>query len=189
MLIVALGGTTRPGSSSERALRVALEEAERRGAQTAAYTAAELDLPLFDYDPSDVPPAAAKLIEDLRNADGVMIVSPGYHGAISGLLKNALDYVEYLREDARPYLHGRAVGCIAVAQGAQAGASTLGSLRTIVHALRGWPTPLGVAINTAHTPAIEDGFGPAVDEQIRLVTRQVVDFAAAWTPARAAEAA
>ncbi len=78
-----------------------------------------------------------------------MICSPGYHGGVSGLVKNAIDWVEELREDERPYFDGRAVGLIVVADGWQATVTTLTSLRSIVHALRGWPTPLGVAINAA----------------------------------------
>ena len=54
-----------------------------------------------------------------------MLVSPGYHGAVSGLVKNALDYVEDLRDEPRPYLDGRAVGCVAIALGWQAAVTTL----------------------------------------------------------------
>lgn len=34
----------------------------------------------------------------------MVVGSPGYHGAVSGLVKNALDYIEDLREDPRVYL-------------------------------------------------------------------------------------
>jgi len=57
-----------------------------------------------------------------------------YHGSLSGLIKNALDSLEPLRDDVRPYLDGRAVGCIVVADGWQACGSALASLRGIVHA-------------------------------------------------------
>ena len=40
-----------------------------------------------------------------RWADGLLVASPGYHGGISGMMKNALDYVEDLRADERVYLH------------------------------------------------------------------------------------
>ena len=36
-----------------------------------------------------------------RGAHALIIGSPGYHGGISGLVKNALDYLEELREDPR----------------------------------------------------------------------------------------
>ena len=72
----------------------------------------------------------------------IIVASPAYHGGVSGLVKNALDYVEDLRDAKRPYLDGRAVGCIACAGGWQAAVATLTGLRSISHALRGWPTPL-----------------------------------------------
>jgi FMN reductase len=65
------------------------------------------------------------------------------------VLENALDYVEDLREDERPYFDGRAIGCIVCANGWQATMTTLVGMRLTVHARRGWPTPLGVVINAA----------------------------------------
>ena len=109
-----------------------------------------------------------------------MLGSPAYHGGLSGLVKNALDYLEDLHDDPRPYLDGRAVGCIVCAYGGQATATTLTSLRNIVHALRGWPTPLGVTVSSEPVP-ISDGV--VTDEQLRsrlhIMGRQVVEFAQA----------
>jgi len=120
------------------------------------------------------------LVEALRRADGVIMASPGYHGSISGLLKNALDYTEDMREDLRVYLDGRAVGCIVCAAGWQAVGTTLTAMRSIVHALRGWPTPMGVGINTAGGKVF-DGEGRCIDaavrKQLEILAGQVVDFA------------
>ena len=124
-------------------------------------------------------PAAAKLVSALRECDGVIIASPGYHGSISGLVKNALDYVEDMRADPAVYFDGRAVGCIACAYGWQATGSTLAALRSIVHALRGWPTPIGVAINTSLKVFDADGacLDAGIARQLELMAMQVVDFA------------
>ena len=92
---------------------------------------------------------AIELIEALREADAVIVGSPGYHGGISGLVKNALDYIEDMRDDSRVYLDNKPWGCISCAYGWQAAVGTLDQLRAIGHALRAWPTPLGVAINSA----------------------------------------
>jgi FMN reductase len=177
-LIVGLGGTLSEASSTERALRHALTAAAEQGARTKLFAAAALDLPMYSVDRSRRTPAAIALVEALAQADGVIIATPGYHGGISGLVKNALDYVEDLRDDARPYLDGRAVGCIVCAYGAQATTTTLVSLRSTVHALRGWPTPLGVAINSAQTTFSDTGV--AADDpcaqQLTTLSRQVVDF-------------
>jgi FMN reductase len=179
--IVGLGGTMSKSSSSELALRQALAVAERLGARTRLFAAEALNLPMYTVDRSQRTSAAIDLVDALARADGVIIATPGYHGGISGLVKNALDYCEDLRNDARPYLDGRAVGCIVCAYGWQATTTTLVSLRSTVHALRGWPTPQGVAINSS-LPVFGDS-GQVVDEQCtRQLTRlssQILDFVGA----------
>lgn len=182
-LIVGIGGTVRTPSSSERALGLALAAAEAAGARTQLFGGEILSrLPI--YNPADPghPPERSALVEAVRRADGVIVATPGYHGSLSGLVKNALDSLEPLREDRRPYLDGRAVGCIVVADGWQACGSALAHLRSIVHALRGWPTPLGATINSALAPFAEDGAlkDPRDTFQVETVARQVVDFARAW---------
>jgi FMN reductase len=177
-LIVGLGGTLSEASSSERALRHALAAAAGQGARTQLFAARALDLPMYSVDRSGRTSAAIALVDALAQADGVIIATPGYHGGISGLVKNALDYIEDLRDHARPYLDGRAVGCIVCAYGWQATTTTLVSLRSTVHALRGWPTPLGVAINSAQTSF--DASGRVVDDhcaqQLTTLSSQVLDF-------------
>ena len=176
-LIVGLGGTPRRGSSSERALAVSLRAAEERGARTILFSGAELLLPMYmpGQQQSD---QASGLLAALRECHGMIISSPAYHGSISGLIKNALDYAEELRTDARTYLDGIPVGCIACAGGWQAVGQTLAALRTIAHSLRGWPTPLGAMLNTS--TALFDAEGNCIDMatrcQLETVGHQVIDF-------------
>jgi len=176
--IVGLGGTTRAGSTSERALSVALEAAAAAGCETRLFGAGTMPAETFDPTRAERSEAARALVDALRRADGVLIATPSYHGGISGLVKNAIDFTEDLKDDARPYLDGRAVGCIVVADGAQALGSTLASLRAIVHALRGWPTPFAATLNGRDRP-FADGRAPdeAALAACRLVAAQVVDFA------------
>ena len=47
-LIVGVGGTLRPGSSSETALQLALDAARRNGAETVSFAAKDLQLPYYD---------------------------------------------------------------------------------------------------------------------------------------------
>ena len=178
-LIVGIGGTLRPNSTSERALRIALDEAVRRGARTRLFAGPVLDLPTYDPARATQTQKAVAFVETIRQADGIIISSPSYHGTVSGMLKNALDYVENLRTDSRIYLADRAVGCIVCAEGPQALGSTLATLRGVVHALRGWPTPFSATINTAQKPFHPDGScaDPQVAYQLAFVAEQVVDFA------------
>lgn len=177
--ILALGGSTRPDSSSEKVLRIAATAAEDAGATVTMITSRDLMLPIYDTESDQRDPKAIALVDAVRTAHGLIICSPGYHGGISGMMKNALDYIEDLRGDESPYLHGRAVGCIAVAYGWQATVSTLHQLRQVTHALRGWPTPLGGTINASATEFAPDGSltDAAAQEQLHAIGTQVVEFA------------
>ncbi|MBS1870063.1 MAG: NAD(P)H-dependent oxidoreductase [Actinobacteria bacterium] len=177
MKVVGIGGSTRAGSSTELLLRAILSSTEALGAETALVTGEELLLP--PYEPgARLPDHGLRLVELAREADAVVIGSPGYHGGISGLVKNALDYLEELREDDVPYLAERPVGLAVTAYGWQAAVTTLTALRQIAHALRGWPTPLGIAVNVAATPL--GGQGPPADAglqgRIEQMARELVGF-------------
>lgn len=179
--IVGLGGTTRPGSTSELALRIALSAAQQAGATTRIFSGTDLKLPIYEQGAAAGNEAAMRLIDAVRECDGLILSSPAYHGSVSGLVKNALDYIEELSGDDRPYLDGRGVGCIVCAYGWQAVGTTVAAMRSIVHALRGWPTPLAGAINSLETPFDEYGEmpNPKVGEALNIIGRQVVSFAQA----------
>lgn len=180
-VILGIGGTLRPGSSSEQALRLALRAAADQGAVTEMITASALNFPAYDPETADGVATTEHLIHAARRADCLIISTPGYHGGISGLLKNALDYLQALAADPQPYLHHKAVGCIVSAAGWQAGATTLSSLRSTVHALRGWPTPLGVLVNSANRPFGPDGeaLDHKLGEQLAILGTEVTAFARA----------
>jgi len=179
--LLALGGSTTPHSASERALRLAVDATEF---DVTCITGRSLMLPIYDTETRERTPEARAVIEAVRRADGLIIASPGYHGGISGMVKNSLDYLEDLRHDERPYLEGRVVGLIGVAHGWQTAVGTLAQLRDVVHALRGWPTPLGVAINDSAglIGADAEHSDPRVVDQLQTLGRQVADMAAHLAP-------
>ena len=60
-------------------------------------------LPL--YDPQGdrrAPHDERDFVETVREASALIIASPGYHGSISGVVKNALDLLEETARDERP---------------------------------------------------------------------------------------
>jgi FMN reductase len=178
-LIVGLGGTPRPLSSSERALAICLRAAEADGAETIAFSGPQLVLPMYPPNSTERTEEALRLVDAFRRCDGVIIAAASYHGSMSGLIKNALDYAEDLRTDGRVYFDGLAVGCVVCAGGWQAAGQTLAALRAVAHALRGWPTPLGAMLNTS--AKLFDESGSCLDltakMQLETVGRQVTQFA------------
>ena len=180
-LVVGIGGTIGGISSTERALKIALDSACEQGFRTRMFGGAEMaKLPLYDPKATSRTAEEQEFVETVRQASALIIASPGYHGSISGVVKNALDLLEETaRDEARPYLADMPVGLIATAYGWQATGSTIAALRSIVHALRGWPTPFAAAINSQITKFDDEGGAsdPAVVEQLRLIGRQVARFA------------
>jgi FMN reductase len=177
--IVGIGGTTRPGSSSEKALRYALALGKTEGADVELFDGTSINLPMYAPESPVRSEEALRLIAALRRAHGVILSTPCYHGSVSGLVKNALDYTEDMSRDEEPYLDGRAVGLIVCGHGWQSTGVVLSAFRSIVHALRGWPTPMGVAINTQLDRFDEDGAGIAEQSarQMAIMVGQVIEFA------------
>jgi FMN reductase len=166
-LIVGFGGTTRPGSSGERLVGAVLAETERLGATTRFFGGAELAaLPHFAPERPERTEAQREFLDAIRAANGLVIGTPGYHGGVSGLVKNAIDLLEDTRTDARVYFDGLPVGIVVSAAGWQAGGVTLASLRAIVHAMRGWPTPVGISVNTLAQTLFSET-GDLADDAVR----------------------
>lgn len=185
-LIVGIGGSADADSSTTRLLRECLRLTEALGARTTMLDGVQLaELPIFTPTRSGTVspgvPAAGSLVEAVRHADALVVATPGYHGGMSGLVKNALDHLEPLREDVRPYLDGRAVGVIVTAAGWQACGSTLVSVRSAIHALRGWPTPFGVTVNTVEQQLDDE----KVRGALRVLAGQLVEFTSWQAAARA----
>jgi len=179
-LVVGIGGTIGGVSSTERALKIALDAAGREGFRTHLFGGDALAaLPLYNPKAHSRTDNEQEFVEAVRSASALIIASPGYHGSISGVVKNALDLLEETARDPRPYLADMPVGLIATAYGWQATGSTIAALRSIVHALRGWPTPFAAAVNSQVTKFDDDGgtTDAQVTEQLALVGRQVARFA------------
>jgi FMN reductase len=177
--VVGIGGTTRPGSSTEQAVRFVLKVCEERGATTRLFAGEDLaKLPHYAPERPERTPEAVELVEELRKADGIVLGSSSYHGSIAGVAKNAIDYTQDLMDDERPYFSGRPVGCVATGGGWQGVVATLEHLRTIVHSLRGWVTPMGAAVNTSNKVFTPEG--ECLDEkvafQLTTVAEEILGF-------------
>lgn len=88
----------------------------------------ELNLPNFEY-PQANHPSAHILKQRVLQADGIIIISPEYHGCISGALKNALDYIKDEFTD-------KPIGVLATAGSPKSGTNAMNTLRTICRSLQ-----------------------------------------------------
>ncbi|SEO70869.1 NAD(P)H-dependent FMN reductase [Salinihabitans flavidus] len=122
--LIGLSGSLRGGSTNRKLLR----EAARLFGE-ADYTEADLDLPLYNGDNEDrdgVPGVVITLAKQIRDADAVLISTPEYNSGISGVMKNALDWIS--RTDVKPW-SGKPVAVMSAAAGRAGGVRGQSMLR------------------------------------------------------------
>ncbi len=148
---VAIGGSLRSNSSTYRALEVARREFEKLGIPLRILDLRQMNLPFVDGSESYADyPDVAVLQEAMKQADGIILASPEYHGSISGSLKNALDLLSF------DQLEGKVFGLISVL-GGETNSNTLNQMRLIVRWVRGWVIPDQIAIGRAWSAFDEQG--------------------------------
>ncbi|MFQ5624145.1 MAG: NADPH-dependent FMN reductase [Paracoccaceae bacterium] len=122
--LLGISGSLRAGSTNTLLVREAV-----RTMQPARFTFADLRLPLYDGDLEDaegIPEAVQRLAGQIAGADAVVISTPEYNKNLSGVLKNALDWVS--RTKTRPWA-GKPVAIMSAAAGRAGGAQAQYSLR------------------------------------------------------------
>lgn len=97
--LVGLGGSMRDQSRSRAGLRAMAEIARERGFEVELLDVRALNLPIYvPYLPIEDYPAAShapirQLMAAVREADGMVWASPTYHGAVSGVFKIRLIFL------------------------------------------------------------------------------------------------
>ncbi|HIK45084.1 MAG TPA: NAD(P)H-dependent oxidoreductase, partial [Leptolyngbyaceae cyanobacterium M65_K2018_010] len=98
-----------------------------------------------------------RLRQAFDQADGMVLVTPEYHGSVSGVLKNALDLMSF------DQLAGKVAGMISIL-GGQSNSNALNDLRTILRWVHTWVIPEQVAIGQAWQAF--DAQGKFLDEKL-----------------------
>jgi NAD(P)H-dependent FMN reductase len=111
--VVGFGGTRSPGSTTVVALEHVLVTARSLGATSELFDAGTLDIPMYDWGAKPTP-EIERLARTFHAADALVWASPLYHGTVSGLFKNAVDWLEVLADASPPYLTDKPVGLIGV---------------------------------------------------------------------------
>lgn len=129
--ILAFAGSTREKSYNKKLVKIAADAARKAGATVTLIDLRDLPLPLYDGDLEEsqgLPANAITLKEFFKTHDGLLISAPEYNSSISGVLKNAIDWV------SRPYQGEKPLECFTdkVAGLMSASPGQLGGLRGLV---------------------------------------------------------
>jgi chromate reductase len=128
MILLGISGALRAASHNTALVRAA---AEAFG--PASFEMADLRLPLYDGDveAQGVPGPVLHLVAQIRAADAVVISTPEYNKGLSGVLKNALDWISRVRP--QPLL-GKPVAIMSAAAGRSGGERGQSTLRQCLQA-------------------------------------------------------
>jgi len=121
--LLGISGALRKASTNTLLLQNA---ARLMGAES--YTQADLQLPLYDGDveAKGIPASVQLLSDQIAAADAVIISTPEYNKSISGVLKNALDWVS--RTEGSPWT-GKPVAIMSATAGRAGGERAQSALR------------------------------------------------------------
>jgi FMN reductase len=141
--IVGIAGSLRSDSYSVQALKLAADRVKALGAEVEILDLRQMNLP-FCNSGDDYPdyPDVEKLRNAVKEADGLILVTPEYHGSVSGVLKNALDLMSF------EHLSGKVAGGISIL-GGQSNNNALNDLRTILRWVHAFVIPDQIAIGQA----------------------------------------
>lgn len=136
--ILAITGAKRDESRTNQLAYIAKEYFNKEDVELTVFDQSTTPLPLYDGKISLNTSNVQKLLRLAREADGYVLVSPEYHGSMSGAIKNALDWLDFL-EDI-DFFHGKVVGIIG-GGGALGNAGATIQLMMAIRALHGWLMP------------------------------------------------
>ena len=173
--VVGINGSLRDGSYTRLALNLTLQGAEEVGAQTQLIDLKEYNLVFCDGKVSDVdaPPDVLRIRQEIRQAHGIILGTPEYHGSFSGVLKNALDLMGFQE------FEGKMMGLVGVSGGKMGAMNALNSLRMVGRALHAWVVPEQISIPEAWRmfDAAGDPKDPDMEDRLKEIGRQVARFA------------
>ncbi|MBM7702746.1 NADPH-dependent FMN reductase [Metabacillus iocasae] len=125
MNVVIINGSPR---KQGRTTIVAKELQRKYGGQLVDLS--QLELPVFNGEQEQYELEVVKWLRlTVQEADAIILTSPEYHSAMSGALKNALDFL------GSEQFHHKPVALLAVAGGGKGGMNALSNMRTVARAL------------------------------------------------------
>ncbi len=160
--LLAFAGSTRVGSLNQVLLDLAVAEARARGAEVTSIRLKDFALPLYDGDleQNDFPAVARELKTLFQAHHGVLIASPEYNGSVSGVLKNAIDWVSRPTDGegliALSAFRGKVAGLMGASMSPFGGLRGITHMRQILQTVQTLVATEQVLIPFAHG-AFEDG--------------------------------
>ncbi|RJU85700.1 MAG: NAD(P)H-dependent oxidoreductase [Candidatus Poseidoniales archaeon] len=148
--VIGLAGEYRSSSKSGMLVNLALKMAKEQGADVEFWDLDERPLPLVGEEGCWAHPNVKAFQTLLEESDAFLLSSPEYHGTMSGVMKNTMDWMY------DKHVGGKVFGLMSTLGGVT-NANTLNHMRISLRWLHGWPVPEQLAIGHVKEAFDEDG--------------------------------
>ncbi len=182
--IIAFAGSTREQSYNKMLVKIALEGAEKAGANVQFVDLRDYPMPFYDEDlegKEGIPKKAKEFKEILKASDGFLIASPEYNSMFSGVLKNAIDWASRPEPDEGRLVafSGKFAGIMSATPGSLGGIRGLPVLRTLLNNIGVNVVTSQYALSSAHKSFDESGnlTDAKKAQTIRSIGEEVVKYA------------
>ena len=148
--VMGISGSYGNDSNNTKLVKLGLEILSNLGAETHFWDLNEKPLPLVGEEGC----WENENVKDFQNltteVNAYLLSSPEYHGCMSGVMKNQLDWI-YSK-----HVSGKAFGLMSTL-GGQSNSNTLNQMRIAVRWIHGWAIPEQIAVPNIKTAFNEDG--------------------------------
>lgn len=172
--IVTMGGSVRPDNYTDKALALVVDELK----QQPGVVVHEIDLGRIDFPFPGKPltdPKVKEFQKIVREADGVIIATPEYHGTFSSLIKLAIENLGYPNG-----LKGKPVALLGVAAGRIGAIKSLEHLRSVGAHVGAIVLPSIISLDRIKERLDIDGtpLDKDTEEKLRGLAHELLDYLA-----------
>lgn len=183
--ILAFAGSTRKHSLNKRLIACSAQAAEAAGANVTLIDLRDYPLPLYDGDLENdegMPANAMELFKLMKPSHGLLISCPEYNSAISGVMKNVIDWLSrpIPDEPSLAAFTNKTAGLLAASPGRMGGVRGLASVRSILGNLGVFVVPKQFGLANASEAFDEEGnlVSETARRRVRAVVEQLVNATA-----------
>ena len=164
--VLGLAGEYRASSKSGMLVNAALNLAKSQGAEVVFWDLSEQPLPLVGEEGCWTHPNVQAFQALLSECDAFFLSSPEYHGTMSGVMKNTMDWMY------DKHVGGKVFGLMSTLGGVT-NSNTLNHMRIALRWLHGWPVPEQLAVGHVKEAFGEDGH--LVDDSLKQRLESLVN--------------
>ncbi len=175
--VLAFSGSTRQESVNKKLVEEAAGMAREMGAKVTVIDLKDYAMPFYDGDieaNQGMPEGAKALRKLMLESDLVLIASPEYNHSVSGVLKNALDWLSR-NEEGKPSkdaFKGKRFALMSASPGKGGGARHLAHLKEIIEDVGG--TVLSTQVSIPNAFSAFDAHGHLVNAQEKAALQKEI---------------